>query len=162
MFQSFNRSGHAQLSTEIVAELEALGAKHGLTFKASGGAIGATDLTFKIVAATADIFAIEQQARSKIDVYGRGYGLQGSDYGLVFTSNGKRFKFTGVSPSRPKFPIDGECLSTGKSFKFTRAAVQMIVAARPKPLSPAQAAMVGAIIRTPEKLDPALADYAQF
>lgn len=162
MFQAFNRTGHKQLSDEIVGELVALGARHGLTFAAAGGSIGATDLTIKIVASTADTQAIEQRARDQIDMAGRSFGLTGADYGVTFVSSGKRFKFTGLTLSRPKFPINGECLSTGKPFKFTRATVAAIIAARPKALSPAQAAIAPAASRAPEKLDPRYADFAQF
>src|SRR5207253_2459791 len=79
----------------------------------------------------------------------RSYGLEPGDLGAIFTSNGRRFKLTGIVPSRPKYPLDGECLSTGKTFKFTRGIVSQIAATRgqsatppaPKAPNPIQAAM---------------------
>lgn len=162
MFTSFDRAGHRQLSAEISTALVDLGKRLGVTFSVGGGQIGATDLTIKVVATSADTSVVEKGARREIDLYGRGFGLTGDDYGTVFVSNGKRFKFTGISPSRPKYPIDGECFSTGRAFKFGRDAARKIIDARPKAPSPTQAAVAPATSRAPEKLDPRYAEHAQF
>ena len=143
MFTQFNRQGHRTLCEEISRELTALGQRLGVTFSVAGGNIGTTDLTMKVVATSADPQVAERNARRELDVYGGYYGLKGDDYGAVFTVQGKRFKLTGVSPSRPKFPLDGECLRTGKSFKFTESVKAQIIAQRgatpaaPAPLPPA-------------------------
>lgn len=140
MFNQWNRNGHRQLSAEIQAELADLAKRHGLKVSVGGGQIGATNLVIKVTVETGDTSIADAQARRQIDIDGRYFGLTGSDYGTVFVSNGKRFKFTGVQPSRPKFPLSGECMSTGRSFKFTRSIVNAIVAARPSATSSTPAA----------------------
>jgi len=135
-FTQFNRMGHRDLSAQIATELKALGQRLGIDFTVGGGQIGATDLTIKVVARSADPSIAEAQARQELDQYGRYYGLTGADYGTIFTSaNGGQFKLTGVSPNRPKYPIDATCVRTGKPFKHTKSVVALIVANRPSAAS---------------------------
>jgi hypothetical protein len=162
MFKDFNKTGHRALSADVVAELAELGQRHGLKFEVKGGQLGAHSLTLSLVASSADTTAADDAARRLIDVNGRSLGLAGSDYGLVFTSQGKRYRFTGVSPSRPKYPIDGVCESTGRKFKFARTAAIAIQMSRPKQLTPAQAAIAAPTNRAPEALDPRYSQMAQF
>jgi hypothetical protein len=104
----------------------ALAAQHGLTAEPQ------PDGTLKIVNADAKA----EEAKRVLAIYGRHYGLEADDYGATFISQGRRFKLTGVKPSRPSYPISAECLSTGKGFKFPRSVVAQIAAqrtARPAP-----------------------------
>lgn len=135
-FTQFNRAGHRDLSTQIAAELEALGQRLGVSFSVGGGTIGASDLTIKIIAKSADPMVAETQAKKDLDTYGRYYGLVGADYGTTFSgANGGMYKLTGVSPSRPKYPIDAVCVRTGRAFKHTQSVVAKIVARRPSAAS---------------------------
>lgn len=130
MFNSFNKQGHTMLSAEISRELVALGARHGLTISVGGGSIGIDNLTIKLVATTNDLQAVETAARAKLQRDGHYFGLKGSDYGAIFTVQGKRYKLTGVNPGRPKFPISGESLADGRTWKHTVDCARRIIADR--------------------------------
>lgn len=130
MFNDFTRSGHALLSAEIGKELEALGKRLGIKLSVGGGQYGADQLTIKVVATPGDPAVADAAAKQKFATSCHYYGLKAEDFGAIFTSQGKRYKLTGVSPSRPKYPISGECLSTGKTYKFTEATARLIIAAR--------------------------------
>lgn len=60
-------------------------------------------------------------ARLEFELHASSYGLQASDFGKVFTSNGKPFRITGVETTRRRFPIMAE--SNGKSMCFTSESV---------------------------------------
>jgi len=47
------------------------------------------------------------------------YGLSPDDLGRTFTVRGEAFRITGLSPSRPKYPIDVERLPDRRGFKFS-------------------------------------------
>jgi hypothetical protein len=46
------------------------------------------------------------------------YGLSPDDLGRTFTVRGETFRITGLSPNRPKYPIDVERLPDRRGFKF--------------------------------------------
>lgn len=139
MFNQFNRAGHRMLAAEVQSELQALAQRHGLDIAAAGGQYGDTEFIIKIRVTSGDTSAVEAKKRAEIDRDGRWIGgLKGDDYGAIFTSNGERFRFTGVNPSRPKFPISGERVRDGRSFKFGQHIAQQIIAVRSTaPASPA-------------------------
>jgi hypothetical protein len=131
MFTQFNRQGHRMLSAEITQELQDLANRHGLDISAAGGQYGDTEFIIKIRVTTGDTSAVEAKKRAEIDRDGRWVGgLQGSDYGAIFPSNGERFRFTGVNPGRPRYPISGERVRDGRSFKFGQHIAQLIIAQR--------------------------------
>jgi hypothetical protein len=140
-FTQFNRAGHRQLSAEISEELKAFAARHGLTVSVGGGQIGSTDLTIKVVVTTADTSAIEAKARQEIGWYGRDLGLVADDYGAEFMHGGERYRFVGVNPNAPKYPIQGERVIDGRGMRFTRGFASNIIRARPPaaPVAPTQA-----------------------
>lgn len=46
------------------------------------------------------------------------YDLPENGLGAKFTSQGKEFVVTGLTPSRPKYPVNAVCVTDGKSYKF--------------------------------------------
>lgn len=130
MFTAFDRSGHRALSQAIKDELADLGKRYGLTFNVGGGQIGAASLVIKVEATSVDTTAVDDKAKRELGMYGRQYGLIADDHGAIFTSNGKRFKLTGINPGAPKYPITGECLSTGRGYKFGAGTARTIIADR--------------------------------
>lgn len=52
------------------------------------------------------------------------FGLVPEDLGHEFTSNGRRFKLTGLAIKSRKFPFLATDLATGKGFKFTEESVK--------------------------------------
>ena len=57
------------------------------------------------------------------------YGLPANGLGAKFFSQGKEFVVTGLSPNRPKFPVNAMCLTDGKSYKFGQSVAAKVVAA---------------------------------
>lgn len=58
--------------------------------------------------------------------HGSLYGLNPGRLGTVFSSNGRLFAFSGIALNRPKFPINGRCLTSGKEYKFPATVVTTI------------------------------------
>jgi len=62
---------------------------------------------------------ILEPGRALFEVLAGDFGLNASDFGREFRANGEAFRITGLSPRRPKYPIDAERLSDRGQFKFT-------------------------------------------
>jgi hypothetical protein len=58
------------------------------------------------------------QVIKNVKMYGNMYNITEEDLNKTFTYAGKPYKFVGLMPSRPKYPVLGES-STGKVFKFS-------------------------------------------
>lgn len=61
--------------------------------------------------------------------YHASYELPANGLGTKFVSQGKEFVVTGLSPNRPKYPIDAVCTTDGKAYKFARTVIPKITAA---------------------------------
>ena len=103
-------TGEAQLALTSVLK------KYGIDVAYEGGKYTADQLTAKFV------FSIPRQdgIPTSFATNCERYGLTVSDFGRKFTSNssGEFYKLTGFRPRNRKYPIIGERLSDGKSFKF--------------------------------------------
>lgn len=129
-FTSFTRQGHAVLSPKILAALAELGTELGVEFDINGGQIGNDSLMFKLTAKTADKTAQEAAAKRQFGLYASMIGLEADDYGIEFRFNSKPWRLTGISPNRPKYPIDAISLRDGRGFKLPKSAARDIIAAR--------------------------------
>ena len=95
---------------------------HGL--KVEGGELSEIDLRhgfdigFRVGIPMADgsLYSFDKAVFGTLAVH---FGLQPSDYGRTFSSNGEVFRITGLNPNRPKYPIRAERVSDGRGFKFT-------------------------------------------
>lgn len=126
MFNRFNRDGAKQITNEMLEELEALGLRHGLKFSAAGGKLGVNDMTIHIKAETTNELAIEDEAKAALDRNGAMFGVDASHYGVKFRQGHKTYKFIGVKPSRPKYPVQAVCELTGNQYKFTPSVLGQI------------------------------------
>ena len=107
------------LVDDIRAALEPVMAKHGLQLKPARATYSDSEfkMTVKVIDPDAEI----------ADWMLESYGLPaGTKPGVEFTMNGKRWRFDGVAPNRPKYPIDATEVLTGKPFKLTRDAANYI------------------------------------
>lgn len=52
------------------------------------------------------------------------YGFESTDLGRTFVSRGTEYRITGLNPSAPKFPVQGERVRDGQPFKFPEAVVK--------------------------------------
>lgn len=114
------------MNTQFLTELDILLAQHGMQRKNEG---------FKIT--------IIDPAGAKRD-FGldvRWLGLEQDDYGAIVTVQNRRFKIVGAKSSRPKYPINGECLRTGKVYKLPRSVIPQIIAERQQTPAPTPTSM---------------------
>lgn len=57
------------------------------------------------------------------------FGLNASDYGRIFKTNGEAFRITGINPHRPKYPISAERLADGRGYKFSVENIEIFLKA---------------------------------
>lgn len=57
------------------------------------------------------------------------YKLPDNALGTKFVVQGKEFVFTGISPNRPKYPINAVAVADGKGYKFGESVAARITAA---------------------------------
>ena len=94
--------------------LEQVAADHGLTVKVGGGTYdpGAGTFRPKVEYAVADSAAREFAQWAEV------FGLEADDLGQEFTTHGRTFAVSGVSPRSPKRPILATEVGTDRTFKF--------------------------------------------
>ena len=68
----------------------------------------------------------EIQAINNVKKYGFQFGVKENDLNKLFPYDGKLYKFVGLMPSRPKYPVVGEDVKTGKKFKFAETVLEKI------------------------------------
>jgi hypothetical protein len=112
----------AELALREVAE------QFGINLTAKGGKFDPTTGTFvpkfefSVEGASANEWA------TSVHLIGGNYGprqwLHAEDFGKTFTSQGKTFELSGINLRAPKFPINAKCLTDGKTYKFTSAAIR--------------------------------------
>lgn len=47
------------------------------------------------------------------------FGLELSDYGRTFRTDGHAFHITAINPNRPRYPISAERIADGRGYKFS-------------------------------------------
>lgn len=121
--EGFNKTNLRSLRPELEKALADVCAKHGITATIGSGSFTESECKFRL------ILNLEgSEAKTKVDSatferYATLYGLEPTDLGKSFMVSGNWYKVTGISPSRPKFPIDGERLD-GRKFKFPALTVR--------------------------------------
>jgi hypothetical protein len=55
------------------------------------------------------------------------FGLSATDYGRQLSTARETFRFVGIDPRRPKYPISAERISDGQGFKFTSDQVTLLL-----------------------------------
>lgn len=127
--KEFTRQNLNTLRSEIEKALEGVAKKNGIML--SIGSISFNDAEFH-TKLTAMVSRVEGQSmkevKYKADLEKNGFlfGVSGKDYGKTFFSNGDTFKLIGLAPSRPKYPVIGESVKTGKKFKFTESVLSQL------------------------------------
>lgn len=59
------------------------------------------------------------------------FGLEPSDYGRTFKTDGHAFRITAINPNRPRYPISAERLADGRGYKFSAENVVAYLRASP-------------------------------
>jgi hypothetical protein len=97
--------------------------KSGIVIKLGGIRFNDTSFTGKLEVILADtssgMSAEEAMGRNSLDLEGEFLGLKADDYGRTWKSwDGQTYRLVGVKSSRPKYPVSGVNVLTGKGFKF--------------------------------------------
>jgi len=99
---------------------------HGLT--AEGGDLSDIDLRhgfdiqFRIGIPMPD-GSLFSHDKALFEVLAPSFGLEPSDHGRIFRTDGEAFRITAINPNRPKYPISVERVADGRGYKFSAANV---------------------------------------
>lgn len=130
--KSFTSSDLKTIRNDIETSLEDVAKKHGIVIKIGSIKYSADQFHTKLDAFIPDINTQNMNARQieglkNLKNYGRFYNVTENDFGKTFTDgNGQKFKFIGLMPSRPKYPVIGEDVKTGKIYKFTENVLKLL------------------------------------
>lgn len=119
----FGRAEHRLLSQAITQALKAVGDEYGVELSAGGGQIGGAAGRVHVNVTVRDTASGVSGAKAAWDAYCGHYGLRPDDFEATFVSNGRLFKITGISPTRPKYPIDAIRVGDNRAFKFPASTV---------------------------------------
>lgn len=105
------------IKQDFDAAMQKIAKKYGVTCDLSGG--GWSDTTFSLKVK----LEIDNPDAALKQHYTREGKVDVPKNGTIFTMHGKAFKVIGYMENRPKFPMLGEELGTGKKYKFTMEVV---------------------------------------
>lgn len=116
--ERFDKPILRSLRPELEKALADICAKHGITAKIGSASFTDLECKFQLILELEGASEAKSTAKqSDFERYATLYGLEPTDLGKSFMVSGNWYKVTGISPRRPKFPIDGERLD-GRKFKF--------------------------------------------
>lgn len=103
--------------------VESFAKKSGVAIKLGGIRYNESSFTGKLEVVLADtasgMSAQEAIGRKSLELEGVFFGLKAEDYGRTWKSwDGQTYRLIGVKSSRPKYPVMGEQVKTGRSYKF--------------------------------------------
>jgi hypothetical protein len=99
------------------AALKPFAEKNKLSITIGNASFNDSSAKFKLEVAELGVDG-ETPARRNFDLYCSLYGLKPEDFESWFTYAGKQYKLVEICPNRPKFPLVGQDIQTGKRFKF--------------------------------------------
>ncbi len=111
----------AHLQAQMLAACREVAEAHGLVVE--DGGVQEMDLRYAfsfnvrvgIPEADGSLF---EPGKALFGIMAETYGLSPDDLGRTFTVRGETFRITGLSPNRPKYPIDVERLPDRRPYKF--------------------------------------------
>ncbi len=110
--------------------ISAFSKKNGVVMKLGPASYNDASVTFKleiVIATDGNMSAEEAIGRKSLDLAGVFFGLKADDYGRTWTSwDGDKYKLVGVKSSRPKYPISGVNVRTGRAFKFGKDVIEKL------------------------------------
>lgn len=127
--ERFDKPVLRSLRPELEQALADVCAKHGFTARIGSGSFSDFECKFQLILELDGAGEAKASgAEADFKRYAHLYGLQPDDFGKTFElDNGSRYTITGISPNRPKFPVNG-ARSDGKLFKFGEATVKRALA----------------------------------
>jgi hypothetical protein len=120
MITHFDKMTCKVLSAEIVAALEAVARKHGLTVQPGGGTIGigGIDFTAKAIFKVTDTQSVQAAEKAEFAKYCGLYDLKPEAYGVEFDVKGVTYAVIGFANSA-KWPVKARRLTDGNTVQFT-------------------------------------------
>jgi len=101
----FDRKVCAKLAPEVVAELEDLGKRYGLTIVAKGGVFSDTAYTIKVELGVLETAGGISREQADFNTHCGMYYCKPEDYGKELTINREVVSLIGFAPSRTKYCI---------------------------------------------------------
>lgn len=133
MTHNIDRQTAVTIAKEVEAAVASIFAAHGLTkpkVKTTYGDYLKIALEASPDAKNEDGVNIATPEAIAYKRYHAVYDLPENGLGVKFFSQGKEFVVTGLSPNRPKYPINAVCVADGRSYKFgTNIAARIVAAA---------------------------------
>ena len=115
-----------RLRRDLLMACQKVAEAHGLT--AEGGDLSDIDLRhgfdiqFRIGIPMPD-GSLFSHDKALFEVLAPSFGLEPSDHGRIFRTDGEAFRITAINPNRPKYPISVERVADGRGYKFSAANV---------------------------------------
>lgn len=116
--KKFDRPTLKAIRGDMDAALMAVAEKYGITLEVGNVSFADTNFRAKLEARIQFGDGELTVAAQDFVNLARSYGFQPEDLGREFSSNGKRFKITGMKPGSSKYPVLGNCVLTGRGYKF--------------------------------------------
>jgi len=111
-----------RLRRDMVKACLAVAETHGLTVE--GGELADIDLhhgfdiSFRVGIPMED-GTLFSHDKLMFEALAGSFGLEPSDYGRTFRTDGHAFRITAINPNRPKYPISAERIADGRGYKFS-------------------------------------------
>ena len=125
-----DRTKVQRLRTALNAiDLSEIENRFGVKFKIGNASYDsrAGNATFKLEVANIVGGIVKTKEVSAFELNAKFYGLEPTDLGCKFSFNGELYKIVGLKPRSRKYPILGENIVTGKSYKFMPEMVKMTI-----------------------------------
>lgn len=121
--KEFDRTNLKTLRIEIENALSTVAKKHSIALRLGAISYSGEEFHTKLEAVIqskgdSGLTVKQIQAIKNVKQYGSLYNVSEADLNRLFPQGDRLFKFVGLMPSRPKYPVLGEDVKTGKVFKF--------------------------------------------
>jgi hypothetical protein len=122
--ERFDKPTLRSLRPELETALADVCAKHGITARIGNASFTELECKFQLILELEGVDEAKSTSRqADFERYATLYGLEPTDFGKNFLVNGVLYSITGISPNRPKFPVDG-VRHDGRKFKFPALTVK--------------------------------------
>jgi hypothetical protein len=132
MITQFDKVTCKAIQDEMVAALQAVAQRHGLTVRGHGGTIGALDFVAKVRFEINDPAAATAAAKTEWDQYCSLFNLKPEHFGQSFKYGAGLYTICGLALGRSKKPIKAKSFA-GKMYVFPLSSVQVALGVTPFP-----------------------------
>ena len=115
--KNFDKVIAAKLRDEINEALQGVARKYDIQIHTGNCTYMETEITYKLKVKTNDPEALKEKEVKTWNQYCQLYGFKKEDFGAEFSSNGKKYKITGLDVGRSKYSLKGVGID-GKTMLF--------------------------------------------